>query len=208
MRNPIIILGAGGFARELYCWAIQSGFSLLAFYDELAVNPRALYKLPVISDLRGYEGCEFLVGVGDPNLKAAMALRAKGAGLKVAPPMIHPSSCIGTNVMLGEGSIICPRVVLTADIQIGEGVLINLSSTVGHDCRIGEFATLAPGVNLSGRTLVGDRAYLGTNSATKEGVEIGAGAVVGMGAVVLKHVDEEAVVVGNPARHKLLKPVS
>jgi acetyltransferase-like isoleucine patch superfamily enzyme len=48
--------------------------------------------------------------------------------------------------------------------------------------------------------LVGAGAWVGPNACVRQRVTIGRGALVGMGAVVLKDVEAHTTVAGNPAR--------
>jgi len=109
------------------------------------------------------------------------------------------------DVELGSGSILCPFITLTSNIRIGKSFHCNIYSYVAHDCVIGDFVTFAPGVMCNGNVIIEDHAYLGTGALLKQGsadkpLVIGAGAVVGMGAVVTKDVPPRTTVVGNPAR--------
>jgi sugar O-acyltransferase (sialic acid O-acetyltransferase NeuD family) len=108
-------------------------------------------------------------------------------------------------VEIGEGAILSPFVTLTSNIVIGRHFHANLYSYVEHDCRIGDFVTFGPGVHCNGNVHIGDRAYIGAGALIRQGTPekplvIGADAVVGMGAVVIKDVAPGATVVGNPAR--------
>ena len=92
----------------------------------------------------------------------------------------------------------------TGDSQIGKHFHCNIYSYVAHDCRLGDFVTFAPQVCCNGRVQIDDHAYIGTGAMLKQGdhrkpLKIGRGAIVGMGAVVLKDVPDGAVVAGNPA---------
>jgi serine acetyltransferase len=74
-----------------------------------------------------------------------------------------------------------------------------------HDCRVGAFATLSPGVHLSGNNVLEPSVFVGTGAVTVQGLpdrplEIGRGAVIGAGAVVIRNVAAGATVVGVPAR--------
>jgi acetyltransferase-like isoleucine patch superfamily enzyme len=48
--------------------------------------------------------------------------------------------------------------------------------------------------------VVGCSCYIGTNSSIIESVKIGDYCLIGMSSVVLKNVEENTVVVGNPAK--------
>ncbi|MBE2983880.1 CatB-related O-acetyltransferase [Campylobacter sp. RM9344] len=50
------------------------------------------------------------------------------------------------------------------------------------------------------KTIIGHDVWIGNNCLIKQGVNIGNGAVVGMGSVVTKDVEPYAVVAGNPAK--------
>ncbi len=109
------------------------------------------------------------------------------------------------DVEVAEGSIISPFVTFTSNIKIGRHFHANLYSYVEHDCTVGDFVTFAPGVRCNGNIIIEDLAYLGSGCVIKQGkpgypLTIGAGATVGMGAVVTKDVAPGATVVGNPAR--------
>jgi sugar O-acyltransferase (sialic acid O-acetyltransferase NeuD family) len=108
-------------------------------------------------------------------------------------------------VELDVGAIICPFVTITSNVRIGRHFHANLYSYVAHDCVIGDFVTFAPNVHCNGNVHVGDHAYIGTGAVLRQGrrdqpLVIGAGATVGMGAVVTKDVPPGMTVVGNPAR--------
>jgi acetyltransferase-like isoleucine patch superfamily enzyme len=53
---------------------------------------------------------------------------------------------------------------------------------------------------LSGAVKVGRTCYLGTSCAIREGLTIGAGSLVGMGAAVTADVAQDTVVAGVPAK--------
>ena len=109
------------------------------------------------------------------------------------------------SVEIGEGALISPFVTFTSNIRIGAHFHANLYSYVEHDCVIGDYVTFAPSVRCNGNVHVGDHAYIGAGAVIRQGkpgqpLRIGAGAVVGMGAIVTRDVPDGVTVVGNPAR--------
>jgi UDP-3-O-[3-hydroxymyristoyl] glucosamine N-acyltransferase len=69
-----------------------------------------------------------------------------------------------------------------------------------HDFCAGDFFTTAPGVKINGRVKVGDMVYFGTNSSTKEEINIASDVVVGAGACVVKDLEESGTYIGVPAK--------
>lgn len=202
---PLVIIGAGGFARELYSWAAyEPNCQVSAFLDERRVQPE-IFGIPVFKDFsNSMRGKRFLVAVGDPLQRERLWEKALAAGMIPAQSLIHRSVIAGIEVYSSVGCIVCPGVVLTTNIRMGKGTIININATVGHDCVLGKFVTISPGANISGNCSIGDRSYIGTNSCMREKITIGNDSTLGMGSVLLKAIPDGEVWVGNPAK-KLIK---
>jgi acetyltransferase-like isoleucine patch superfamily enzyme len=123
---------------------------------------------------------------------------------------------IGKGVKIGAGVSIGSLVHISDSAVIGDGTLIEGSvhisrySVIGKDCFIGPNAALTSdpfppvrrktGVAAWAGPVLEDNVIVGANAVVRAGVRIGHGSVIGMGAVVLKDVPPEVVVVGSPAR--------
>jgi len=113
---------------------------------------------------------------------------------------IHPTAQIhGSDVEIGEGSIVCAGSIITTNVKIGKHSHINLITTIGHDCVIGDYFTTAPGVQISGNETIGDRVYFGTRSCVKQKMNICDDVIIGMNAGVVKNISEPGTYVGTPA---------
>jgi acetyltransferase-like isoleucine patch superfamily enzyme len=98
---------------------------------------------------------------------------------------------IGARVILGDQSCVRERVRIGDDVVVGRGSLVENDTTMGRTEKRHE---LVKGPTIRRGARVGGGAIL------CPGVEIGAEAFVGAGAVVTKDVPPRMLVVGNPAR--------
>lgn len=86
------------------------------------------------------------------------------------------------------------------DTIIGTGTKTDNLVHIAHDCIIGKHVGMAAGVILGGSVEIDDYTFIGLNATIKPGVKIGKRCLVGMGAVVLEDMPDDAIIVGNPAR--------
>lgn len=87
-----------------------------------------------------------------------------------------------------------------SETRIGDDCYLQSKSHVAHDCVLGDGVTLATGAVLAGNTRVGAGANFGLNATAHQGIVIGPGAMLGMGAVVTHVVPPHALAYGVPAR--------
>lgn len=105
---------------------------------------------------------------------------------------------IGNNVYVGANTAI-DRGTL-GDTILENNVKIDNLVHIAHNCHIREGAFVIAGTSLGGGTQVGKHCWLAPNVTVKEQTVIHDKALIGLGAVVLKEVEEGSVMVGNPAR--------
>jgi sugar O-acyltransferase (sialic acid O-acetyltransferase NeuD family) len=204
----LVIIGAGGFAREVLdvveainrerpTWDVV-GFVDDGDPDEDLLEARGHQLLGGSDHLERLDAA-FVIGIGDPATRRRLDERASSAGLLPAT-VVHPQATMASLVDLGPGSVVTAGVRMTTNISTGRHVHLNLNTTVGHDCVLGDYVTVNPGVNISGSCVIGDGVMLGTGAAVIQGLTIGAGATVGAGAVAVKDVPPGVTAVGIPAR--------
>lgn len=147
---------------------------------------------------------QMVIAVANSQVRERIAQHCSADGIR--PWTVAAGNVdIMDEVTLGEGAVLSPFVTLTSNIVIGRHFHANLYSYVEHDCVIGDFVTFAPGVQCNGNVHIGDHAYLGAGAMIRQGtpeqpLRIGAGAMIGMGAVVTRDVPPGETFVGNPAR--------
>ena len=205
----MLIVGAKGFAKEVLEVLHQSNdIDHLVFYDDVNLNiPTLLYdRFSIIQSFDEakyfFETVEqrFTVGIGNPMLRQTLANKFITIGGKFTST-ISPKADIGHyGNEIGIGCNIMSGTILTNDIKVSEGVLINLNCTVGHDCVIGKYVEMSPGVHISGNCQIGDFCNIGTNATILPRVKLGNNVTIGAGAVVTQDIPDNAVAVGIPAK--------
>ena len=205
--KDIIIIGAGGFGREV-AWLIEDinkeklEWNIVGFVDDNASTQGSeINGYKVVGDINWLKDQEIYVvnAIGDPIIKKKVMDRLGGSKNKY-PILIHPSVIYSERVTFGEGSIICAGNILTVNIKIGKHVIINLDCTIGHDAVIGSYSTVLPSVNISGYVNTEECVNIGTGSAIIQGVSIGKNTIIGAGAVVVKDLPANCTAVGSPAK--------
>lgn len=204
----LVIVGAGAFGRELLGWAravppTERDWEPAGFLD---ANPEALGSfpcdLPILGDENTYElqGDElFACALTRPELKLKVCrLLQERGGTFVS--IVHPQAIVGPNCKIGLGCAICPNVILTNNVQVGNFVTINLSVGVGHDTVIADGCTINPGAQIGGKTILEEGVFVGSMAAVLERLTIGSYARIGSGSVVFTRVPEGWTVMGVPAR--------
>lgn len=212
MADPIVIVGAGGFGRETAdvieaINEVAPTWDLVGFVDD-APTESNLERLAArghacLGDLAWLlttdRPAHVVIGVGSPAARRSIAGRLEGTARRIAT-LVHPAATVGSQVRLGQGSVVCAGARLTTNIEVGRHVHINPNVTVGHDTVLGDFVSLNPASSVSGDCRVGAGTLVGVGAVILNQLNIGEGVVVGGAACVVKDVAAHAVVKGVPAR--------
>ena len=213
--TDLIILGASGLAREALAVVRETGSHtpIGVLDDAFGQIPSIFAGVPVlgrIANLDDHVQAEVLVCVGSGIARERIVdwlLQSGVRGVRFAtvvdPSVRNPGAC-----PIGRGSILLANVSITADVTVGDHVVVMPNSTLTHDDVLESYATLASGVSLGGGVTVARGAYVGMNSAIMPGTRVGERSVVGMGAAVLDDVPDNETWAGVPARPLGSRPTS
>jgi len=114
--------------------------------------------------------------------------------------LVDPSAFVSRTATVGTGCVVFPHCFVGFDARIGDHVFCLSGAVVNHDALIDDRVTLCARATLAGAVRVEPDCYLGQGCQIRQSVRVGRNSLIGMGAVVLRDVDADSVMVGNPAR--------
>ena len=208
MHN-LLIVGTGGFAREVF-WHAQNSIGFgetfytkgflegniplrMGYYDNL--------PLPVFSNILDYciaKDDVFVIAIADINAKIAISKIIDEKGGEYIN-LIHKTSMVSEKVNIGKDVILCPFTTVSVNVNIGNHIMLNSYSSLGHDAILGDYTSVMAHVDITGNVEVGKATYWGSGSRALPHSKIGEHSLVGAGSVVLKKVKAGQTVFGNPA---------
>ena len=208
MTRRLVVLGAGGFARNVLdivdaCNEAGPRWRVVGFVDRgsgggALLAARGCPRLGS-DDVLAALDAEVVVAIADPARRRQLDLHCASLGLRFAT-IAHPSATVGHGSHFGSGSVLVAGVRVASNVTGGRHVHVNFNSTLGHDVRLGDYVTVFPQCAISGNVTVGDGVVVGSGGVLLPGVRIGEGSTVGAGAVVVGDVRPGATVAGVPAR--------
>lgn len=203
----LLIVGAGGFGREMFGAAREAvgygtEFDIAGFLD---ARPDALAGFvgypPVVGTPEGREiGPDdvFITALGDIAARRRCAEIIERRGGKFIS-IVHRTASLGPGVRVGEGSFIAHNVVLTADVSVGRHACVFHNTSIGHDTTLGDFSHVYAQCAIGGVVRIGEGAAVYPGARIVPRRTVGEGAVVGIGSVVVLNVPAHTTVFGNPA---------
>ena len=201
----LILVGGGGHAAVVAECAHLLGVGVTGVFDDDS-GARVLHGAPGAARRAYLGGIDAFVSSAPSGWFLAigdLGARARVLGLyseSAYGPMIHPSAVVSPDVEIEEGVFVGPGAIVHTGAKIRAHAILNTGAIVEHDCVIGRNVHVAPGCVLGGGACVGEHTLVGIGTTVLPGIAIGRGATVGAGSVVIRDVEDGAVVVGNPAR--------
>jgi sugar O-acyltransferase (sialic acid O-acetyltransferase NeuD family) len=204
----VIIVGAGGHGKVvLDILRHDPDVKFIGFIDDdVNSHDTIIDGAPVLGNFRALSGIirrykldTAIVAVGHNKTRAQLFKKLKDLNLRLINA-IHPAALVARDVEFGEGAVIAAGAIISTGTKIGNNVIINTGAIIDHDNVIEDHVHISPGASLAGRVTVKKYAHIGLGVSVESHVTIGENSTAGAGAVVLKDIPGNAVVVGVPAR--------
>lgn len=178
----ILIAGSRGQAKDLvsgFFW--DNHVKEVYFYDDVTTSESKLLfnKFKIIRNIDSAKAHfknvspDFIVAVASPQKRRAITqklLDAGGRNIRFLSPkaLIYSTEAISNEgVMVQIDSVISPQVI------IDRGVLINAKCVISSNVSIGEYTSIAPNVFIQEDVLIGKNCIISTGVTINKGVKIG-----------------------------------
>lgn len=182
--KKVILVGGGGFAREIWHYIssdIESGYlknhELHGFIDDTESSQLAR-ELRSDACRLGWEqalntfNSIFVIAAGSIKTRKLFYQKILVGGGKFYT-YIHPSCMISKNAVIGESVFIGPNSIINAGAEIGNNCVVNVFCSVGHGAKVGEHSILSPYSALNGDSSIGYECFLGTRATIFPRVMVG-----------------------------------
>ncbi len=197
----LAIYCAGGLGREVIELARSvNRWDRIIFVDDVTdqkiCSDAEVYRFEELDSLN--DNIEFVIASGEPDGRFKLWNKIKESGYRLTNIIAKDAGFL-RDTKVGEGCIIY-KCGISTRITIGDNVIININTIIGHDTIIGQSSVISANCFIGGKTNIGDRVFMGACSCLKDNITVGNDSIISMGAVVLRNVRDEAIMIGNPAK--------
>lgn len=203
----IVIIGAGGFAREietlLPAFLPDTDHRLKGFLgkDQGVPSEHDLSER-LLGDPETYEPASndrFVLAIGnmDARKRTVEAITDKGGELLT---LIHPTAYVAPTAKLEDGVLVYPFACVSNNAHLKIATKLNYYASVGHDTRLGMYCLLAPYATVNGFGTLHDEVYLSTHATVAPQVTVGTRSKISANSAAMKDVPANSIVFGVPGR--------
>ena len=200
--RKLVIVGAGGTARAVFCELIDSDTQVVGFAVEREyISAAEHFGVPVVA----FEQVESIFPPGEHDALVVTSFSrlnrnrerlfnaTRNKGYKCISH-ISPRACLGPRVKLGENVVILENSTIQYDCQIGDDTMIWSGVVILHETTIGSHVCINANTIVAGCCRIGDYCVLGINSAVADYLEIGRDCTIAAGSVVTRNLPDDTFI--------------
>ena len=211
----IVIVGAGGFGREVYHWAREllgsPNYRFKGFIDDNPdsekISGNQLKILGAIHPGKNQYDIQptdrFIYAIGNIDNKKTIITELKNRGATFIS-LVHPTAVVADTAAIGQGVVICPFALVSDQAIISDFTMINCYASCAHDTQVGKYTILSPYATLNGYVELEDEVFLGTHSTVVASRKIGYRTKISANSVAMTNVPPRSIVVGVPGKYKTI----
>ena len=181
MKKVILLIGGGGHCKSVIDVIEQEGkYTIAGIIDKENLVGQDVLGYKVIGcddDLEGlfkiYKYALVTVGQIKSNiLKVKLFNTLEKIGYQI-PIITSPLAYVSKHASIGKGTVIMHQAFVNAGATIGENCIINSQALIEHDAVIEGHCHISTSAVINGGVRVKENSFIGSNTTTKEYVEIG-----------------------------------
>lgn len=180
MKPNILLIGGGGHCKSVIdVIELENKYKIAGIIDKKELIGEKVLGYKIIgcdNDLKlffkEYQYAVITVGqISSNNLKVRLFDLVKNIGYTL-PVIKSPLSYVSKHTVIEEGTVIMHNALINASAHIGKNCIINTKALIEHDAIIEDNCHISTGSIINGGVLVKANTFVGSNSTTKEYVEI------------------------------------
>ena len=182
----LILVGAGGHARNIVEMLASAGHELIGYVDPMPCSWIGLTHWRHDSETRSLpREVGIVLGIGgvtpDQLGKRMQLLQQYRDVGRAAPAVVHPQAIVSKYATVGEGTHVMAGAVVQANARIGAGAIVNTGAIVEHDARVDDGVHVAPGAIVLGAVSVGACSMVGAGSVIIQSSKVPAATLIKAG---------------------------
>lgn len=207
--QDLIVVGGGEHSRVVIEAArcATREWNVLGFVDHVSCDETsARLNFPRLGDddsLAKYPHASLLLGVGSVGVDRR---RQELVGRLGVPDerwavVIHKAAWVSPTAAIEAGSAVLAGATINSGARVGQHCIINNNTVLDHDVVLGAYVHASHGSVVAGGSVIGDGSYIGMGALVRDHLTLGRSCLIGMGAVVTKSFEADAVLIGVPAKN-------
>jgi len=180
MKEKIVLIGGGGHCRSaIDVIELTNKYEIIGIVDTKENVGKKVFDYEIIAcddELENiFKTCKnavLTVGhIKSNDLRVKLFKKVKHIGFNL-PVIISPIAYVSNHSFIDKGTIIMHHALINANVRIGENCIINSKALVEHDVIIEDNCHISTASVLNGGVVVKENSFFGSNSVSKEYIEI------------------------------------
>ena len=180
MKEKIILIGGGGHCHSVIDVIEQENkYEIIGILDkkELIGNNILGYKVIGCDDdletiFKTCKNAIITIGQIESNtIRVKLFNKLKEIGFTL-PVIASPLAYVSKHSLIDEGTIIMHHSLVNANVKIGKNCIVNTKALIEHDVIIEDNCHISTASVLNGSVVVKENTFFGSNSTSKQDIEI------------------------------------
>jgi sugar O-acyltransferase (sialic acid O-acetyltransferase NeuD family) len=180
MKPKILLIGGGGHCKSVIDVIEQEDkYTIAGIVDKKELIGRDVLDYKIIAcddDLeRLYYTYKYVIitigQIKSNDLRVKLLKKVENIGFKL-PVITSPLAYVSKYAFIDKGTVIMHNVLINASAKIGKNCIINTKALIEHDAVVEDNCHISTGAIINGGVVVKENSFVGSNTTTKEYINI------------------------------------